>query len=116
MAWITPEGGIIPITGEDMHSNVAETFPGVPAGEDYPTNYAMDKLGYMKVGNAFDFAYKSGRETPANVMAGLNTITPTYSGLLEDVMDAVIVFILSSNGLAKMSISDWTSLGLATVK
>lgn len=66
LAWITPEGGIIPIEGEDMHSDVAEFFPGVPSGYDYPTNYAMNKLGYMKVGNAFDFAYTSDMSTGAD--------------------------------------------------
>jgi len=86
MAWITPEGGIIPITGEDMHSNVAETFPGMPSDYDYPTNFAMDKLGYMKAGNAFDFAYKSGRSTPANHAA-------QFDSMAQIICQAVINFI-----------------------
>ena len=86
MAWIAPDGAIIPLEGETMHSDAAETFPGVPAGEDYPTNYAMDKLGYMKVGNAFDFAYKSGRETPANHAA-------QFDAMAQIVCQAVINFI-----------------------
>lgn len=59
MAWISPMGVIIPIEGDMMHSDVAETFPDVPADEPYPTNYALENLGYFKVGNAFDFAYDS---------------------------------------------------------
>lgn len=86
LAWISPEGGIIPIAGEDMHSDIAETFPGMPAGYDYPTNYAMDKLGYMKVGTAFDFAYKSGRLTPANHAA-------QFDAMAQIVCQAVINFI-----------------------
>lgn len=86
MAWIAPEGEIIPLEGETMHSDVAEFFPGVPEGYVYPTNYAMDKLGYMKVGNAFDFAYKSGRSTPANHAA-------QFDAMAQIVCQAVINFI-----------------------
>jgi hypothetical protein len=49
-----------------MHSDLAESFPGMPRDEDYPTNYAMNHLGYLKVGNAFDFALK-GDEVPRGV-------------------------------------------------
>jgi len=49
-----------------MHSDLAEHFPGVPSNEDYPTNYAMDRLGYVKVGSAFDFALK-GDDIPRDV-------------------------------------------------
>lgn len=86
MAWITPDGGIIPLEGETMHSDAAEFFPGVPEGYPYPTNYAMDKLGYMKVGNAFDFAYKSGRSTPANHAA-------QFDAMAQIICQAVINFI-----------------------
>ena len=86
MSWITPEGEIIPITGEDMHSDIAGNFPGMPAGHVYPTNYAMDKLGYMKVGNAFDFAYKSGRSTPANHES-------QFDAMAQIICQAVINFI-----------------------
>lgn len=89
MAWITPEGDIIPLTGETMHSDIAEQFPGMPQGEDYPTNYAMDKLGYMKVGNSFDFAYKSGRATLANH-------TAQFDAMAQIVCQAVINFITKS--------------------
>ena len=89
MAWISPEGEIIPLEGETMHSDVAEFFPGVPEGYDYPTNYAMDMLGYMKVGNAFDFAYKSGRSTPANHAAQFDSMT-------QIICQAVINFITKS--------------------
>lgn len=89
MAWIAPDGEIIPLEGETMHSDAAETFSGVPAGEDYPTSFAMDKLGYMKVGNAFDFAYKSGRETPANHAA-------QFDAMAQIVCQAVINFITKS--------------------
>jgi hypothetical protein len=58
LAWIAPSGEFIPIEGELMHSDLAERFPDMPPNEDYPTNYAMDRLGYVKVGNAFDFALK----------------------------------------------------------
>lgn len=89
MAWIAPDGAIIPLAGETMHSDAAETFPGVPAGEDYPTSFAMDKLGYMKVGNAFDFAYKGGRETPANHSL-------QFDSMAQIVCQAVINFITKS--------------------
>jgi len=49
-----------------MHSDLAESFPGMPPDEAYPTNYAMNRLGYVKVGNAFDFALK-GDEVPRGV-------------------------------------------------
>lgn len=90
LAWITPEGGIIPIEGEDMHSDVAEFFPGVPSDHDYPTNYAMNKLGYMKVGNAFDFAYTSDRTTGADHPA-------QFDAMAQIVAQAIINFM--SNGL-----------------
>lgn len=86
LAWIDPDGMIIPIEGEMMHSDIAEFFPGVPADYEYPTNYAMDKLGYMKVGNAFDFAYKSGRSTPANHAA-------QFDAMAQIICQAVINFI-----------------------
>lgn len=89
MAWITPDGGIIPLMGDTMHSDIAETFPGVPADYDYPTNYAMDKLGYMKVGNAFDFAYKSGKSTGANHAS-------QFDAMAQIVCQAVINFITKS--------------------
>lgn len=88
-AWIEPGGEIIPLGGETMHSDAAELFPGVPAGEDYPTSFAMDKLGYMKVGNAFDFAYKSGLSTPANQAA-------QFDAMAQIVCQAVINFITKS--------------------
>jgi hypothetical protein len=66
LAWIAPSGEFIPIEGEMMHSDLAEHFPGVPSTEDYPTNYAMDRLGYVKVGSAFDFALK-GEDVPRGV-------------------------------------------------
>ena len=66
LAWIAPDGEFIPIEGEMMHSDLAEHFPGVPSNEDYPTNYAMDRLGYVKVGSAFDFALK-GDDIPRGV-------------------------------------------------
>jgi hypothetical protein len=66
LAWIAPSGEFIPIEGELMHSDLAESFPGMPPDEIYPTNYAMNHLGYLKVGNAFDFAFK-GDEVPRGV-------------------------------------------------
>jgi hypothetical protein len=66
LAWIAPSGEFIPIEGELMHSDLAESFPGMPPDEIYPTNYAMNRLGYLKVGNAFDFALK-GDEVPRGV-------------------------------------------------
>ena len=66
LAWIAPSGEFIPIEGELMHSDLAEHFPGVPSTEDYPTNYVMDRLGYVKVGSAFDFALK-GEDVPRGV-------------------------------------------------
>lgn len=62
LAWITPDGVILPLEGDEMHLEAAETFPNMPPDERYPTNYALNHLGYLKVGNAFDFAYK--REDP----------------------------------------------------
>lgn len=66
LAWIAPSGEFIPIEGELMHSDLAESFPGMPPDEIYPTNYAMNHLGYLKVGNAFDFALK-GDAVPRGV-------------------------------------------------
>lgn len=66
LAWISPDGSLLPLEGEMMHSELAETFPGIPANEDYPTNYAVNRLGYLKVGNAFDFAL-NGKEAPRDV-------------------------------------------------
>ena len=66
LAWIAPDGTFLPISGDMMHSDLAENFPGIPHDEDYPTNYAMNQLGYVKVGNAFDFALK-GDEVPRGV-------------------------------------------------
>jgi hypothetical protein len=66
LAWIAPDGELLPLEGEMMHSDLAETFPGIPTNEDYPTNYAVNRLGYVKVGNAFDFAL-NGAEVPPGV-------------------------------------------------
>ncbi len=66
LAWIAPDGTFLPISGDMMHSDLAENFPGMPPDESYPTNYAMNRLGYVKVGNAFDFALK-GDEVPRGV-------------------------------------------------
>lgn len=80
LAWIAPSGEFIPIEGELMHSDLAEHFPGVPSNEDYPTNYAMDRLGYVKVGSAFDFALK-GEDVPRGVdrTAQLDTMSQVVS-------------------------------------
>ena len=87
LAWISPEGGIIPIEGDDMHSDVAETFPGIPSDEQYPTNYAIERLGYLKVGNAFDFAYDS--DAPArNVDRGQQ-----FDAMAQIVAQAAIKFM-----------------------
>lgn len=66
LAWIGPSGEILPLDGDEMHSDLAETFPGIPSDAPYPTNYALNHLGYLKVGNAFDFAYKRANP-PENV-------------------------------------------------
>ena len=59
LAWIAPDGTFLPISGDMMHSDLAENFPGIPPNEVYPTNYALNNLGYVKVGSAFDFALNS---------------------------------------------------------
>lgn len=86
MAWISPSGEIIPLEGELMHSDLAEFFPGVPMDHDYPTNFSMSKLGYMKVGNAFDFAYTSDKTTGANHPA-------QFDAMAQIICQAVINFI-----------------------
>jgi len=55
-AWIAPNGEFIPVPDAMMHSDIAEFFAGMPRNEDYPANYAVEKLGYVKAGNAFDFS------------------------------------------------------------
>ena len=63
LAWIAPDGGLLPISGDMMHSDLAENFPGIPRDEVYPTNYAVNRLGYVKVGSAFDFALNGEEAT-----------------------------------------------------
>ena len=89
LAWIAPNGEFLPISGELMHSDLAEKFPGVPADEDYPTNYALNRLGYMKVGNAFDFAL-NGEEVPRGVdrPAQMDTMSQVVAQAVVNFMTA----------------------------
>lgn len=37
------------------HDDLSYNFPGVPMGEEFPSRYAVEELGYLKVSNPFDF-------------------------------------------------------------
>ena len=60
-AWITPRGDFEVVPDEMMHDDLSYTFPGVPMDEEYPSNFAVEKLGYMKVSNPFEFVWGGSR-------------------------------------------------------
>ena len=70
-AWITPRGEFEPVPDEMMHDDLSYNFPGMPTEEDYPSNFAVEKLGYMKVSNPFEFVWggsrKDHRDRPIDV-------------------------------------------------
>jgi len=93
-AWITPEGDFIPLVGDQHHAELAAEFPGMPrlndtmAGDsgldheeiinshNYPSAYAISRMGYVKVSSPFQCAWDGkGRrrdvrmETMASFMA-----------------------------------------------
>jgi hypothetical protein len=53
--WITPDGELIEIPDGMNHDDVAQDFPGVPRGEEYPASFATRELGYLRISNPFDF-------------------------------------------------------------
>jgi hypothetical protein len=69
-AWIDPEGEFEPITGEMFHDDLSAYFPGVPLDEDYPSNFAVENLGYVKVSNPFEMLWsgtsRDVRDRPIN--------------------------------------------------
>lgn len=60
-AWITPRGEFEVVPDEMMHDDLSYNFPGMPMGEEYPSNFAVEKLGYMKVSNPFEFVWGGSR-------------------------------------------------------
>ena len=56
-AWISPEGEFEPLDGEMGHDDASAFFPSVPHNEDYPSNFAVSKLGYIKVSNPFEMLW-----------------------------------------------------------
>lgn len=87
-AWITPRGELEVVPDEMMHDDLSYNFPGVPADEDYPSNFAVDKLGYMKVSNPFEFVWggkrKDYRDRPIDVDAQFETMVDyTASALIS---------------------------------
>jgi len=61
-AWITPAGEFEGITGEMMHDDLSAYFPGVATDEDYPSSFAVEQLGYVKVSNPFEMLWNGGRD------------------------------------------------------
>ena len=61
-AWITPAGEFEGITGEMIHDDLSAYFPGVPTDEDYPSNFAVNQLGYVKVSNPFEILWSGERD------------------------------------------------------
>jgi len=60
-AWIAPDGELMPLGRDEMHNDRAEGFPGMPADDptarDFPSTYAIAKLGYVKVSSPFQCAW-----------------------------------------------------------
>jgi len=61
-AWITPAGEFEGITGEMVHDDLSAYFPGVATDEDYPSSFAVEQLGYVKVSNPFEMLWNGERD------------------------------------------------------
>jgi hypothetical protein len=85
-AWINPRGEFEPVPDEMMHDNMSSFFPGMPADENYPSNFAVEKLGYMKVSNPFEFVWggsrKNHRGRPIDVDAQFETMVDYTVGAI----------------------------------
>jgi hypothetical protein len=53
--WIDPDGKFMPIEADMIHDDMSANFPGVPMDEEFPSDYAVRNLGYLRVSNPFDF-------------------------------------------------------------
>lgn len=56
--WIDPEGKMQFLDSESIHDDLSAYFPGVPADEEYPSDYAVRKLGWLRVSNPFEFSFQ----------------------------------------------------------
>jgi hypothetical protein len=56
--WIDPEGNLQFLDSELTHDDLSAYFPGVPADEEYPSDFAVRKLGYLRVSNPFEFSFQ----------------------------------------------------------
>ena len=65
-AWINPRGEFEPVPDEMMHDDLSYNFPGMPRIEEYPSNFAVQKLGYLKVSNPFEFVWGGSRSDHRN--------------------------------------------------
>ena len=85
-AWITPRGEFEPVPDEMMHDDLSYNFPGMPMDEDYPSNFAVEKLGYMKVSNPFEFVWGGSRkdhhDRPIDVDAQFETMVDYTAGAI----------------------------------
>ena len=61
-AWITPSGEFEGVPDEMFHDDISSNFPEVPISEDYPSNFAVEKLGYVKVSNPFEMLWSGDRK------------------------------------------------------
>lgn len=85
-AWITPRGEFEVVPEEMMHDDLSYNFPGVPMDEEYPSNFAVEKLGYMKVSNPFEFVWNGSRndyrDRPINVDAQFEAMVDYTAGAI----------------------------------
>lgn len=46
------------LESESTHDDLSAYFPGVPADEHFPSDYAVRKLGWLRVSNPFEFSFQ----------------------------------------------------------
>lgn len=84
--WINSQGEFEPVPDEMMHDDLSYNFPGMPMGEEYPSNFAVENLGYLKVSNPFEFVWggtrKDHRGRPIDVDAQFETMADYTAGAL----------------------------------
>lgn len=85
-AWITPRGEFEAVPDEMMHDDLSSNFPEMPMYEEYPSNFAVEKLGYMKVSNPFEFVWGGSRTDrrgrPIDVDAQFETMVDYTAGAI----------------------------------
>lgn len=82
VGWIDPDGQFLPIESEMIHDDLSAYFPGVPGDEEYPSDFAVRKLGYLRVSNPFELSFQGP----------LRRGDPRLAAMAKFVADAVLSY------------------------